>query len=586
MKCTSQGVALAALASLTTATSLNDVCNTDFVKSVLPSDAITGVVFNPDSVTAEANTNVSVSDSSNFPDAVINFCNVTVSYSHSGLNDTVLLNYWFPEPEKFRNRFLATGGFGSQINAGTDTSGSLPGGVMYGAVSGLTDGGFGGFSSNIFEKILVQNGTMDRDTLYMFGYQAIHEMTVLGKAFTQNFYSTSNGTKLYSYYQGCSEGGREGMSQIQRFPDQFDGAAIGAPALRYAFQQVLHLWPAVAQKMADYVPSSCEYGYIVNATVSACDPLDGKTDGVVARSDLCLLEFDLDSVVGQAYSCAAGYTGSQSMMAASSSDIPAQNGTVTQEAVDLIKTILEGPKDTDGRQIYLSWQPGASIDDAATTYNSDTGEWEIEITPLGGEYIAQFLQLLELDNLSSIDNVTTDTLKDWMYQGWAEYEDVLQTTWPDLSSLRDAGAKIIHVHGEQDGSIPTASSVRYYESVRKILYGDLNSTKASYDALGEWYKFYPVPGAGHCGPNTAQPNGPWPQTNLQVLIDWVESGNAPSTLNGTVLQGEHKGENQQICAWPLRPMWTNDSASPECVYNETSLGTWTYDFNAFKMPVY
>lgn len=74
-----------------------------------------------------------------------------------------------------------------------------------------------------------------------FGYLSIHEMTVVGQGLTKNLYniqnSTSNSTKLYSYYQGCSEGGRDGWSQVQRYQDQFDGAAIGAPAFRQAFQQ-------------------------------------------------------------------------------------------------------------------------------------------------------------------------------------------------------------------------------------------------------------------------------------------------------------------------------------------------------------
>lgn len=590
---TSYSLAVLATAKLALAASLSDVCNTDYVKSALPEDNfIDGVVFDRDSVTAEANTDVAVSGNDFFPDATINFCNVTVAYTHSGLNDTVQLAYWFPAPDSFRNRFLATGGGGYRINSGLDTTGSLPGGVMYGAVSGLTDGGFGGFTNQVTDTILIQNGTMDRDTLYMFGYQAIHEMTLLGKQFTKNFYNTTtansttdNDTKLYAYYQGCSEGGREGMSQIQRFPDQFDGAVIGAPAFRYSFQQVQHLWAGFVQKTLDYFPSSCEYSYIMNATIAACDALDGKQDGVVGRSDLCGLEFDLDSLVGQAYSCGANFSTSETG-GPQSVDLPPQNGTVSQQAINVIKKVLAGPKDSKDRQVYFSYQPAVWIDDFATQYNAETGEWELDVSALGGTYVTMFLQLLELENLPSLDGVTADTLRDWMYEGWAKYNDVLQTNWPDLSPLRDAGAKVIHFHGEQDGSIPTASSVRYYESVRKLLYGDLNSTEASYKALGEWYKFFAVPGMAHCAPNNLQPNGPFPQTNLQAIIDWVESGVAPDTLNGTVITGEHKGENQQICAWPSRPHWTNNSSSPECVYDQTSLDTWMYDLDSFSMPVY
>jgi tannase len=83
----------------------------------------------------------------------------------------------------------------------------------------------------------------------------------------------THSSKLYAYYQGCSEGGREGFSQVQRFPEEWDGAVIGAPAIRYGQQQVNHLFPQVAQKTVSYIPPYCELQKIVNLTISACDSL-------------------------------------------------------------------------------------------------------------------------------------------------------------------------------------------------------------------------------------------------------------------------------------------------------------------------
>jgi tannase len=82
------------------------------------------------------------------------------------------------------------------------------------------------------------------------------------------------------------------------------------------------------------------------------------------------------------------------------------------------------------------------------------------------------------------------------------------------------------------------------------------------------------------------PNGPFPHTNLAVLIDWVEKGIAPATLNATILQGVHVGENQQLCLWPLRPYWTKNGTKMECQYDQASIDTWLYDLDAFKMPVF
>lgn len=213
---------------------LADICSASYSKGKLPLNAIEGITVDPSSVSAQAFYNVSVSGQVMYPDATFDYCNVTFAYSHNGWDDRVLVTYWLPTPSEFQSRFLGTGGGGYAINSGSQ---SVAGGIIYGAVAGLTDGGFGGFDQNWDSVFPLSNGTANLQSVYMFGYQAIHEMTVIGQAFTKNVFGMSNDEKLYTYYQGCSEGGREGWSQVQRYTD-IDGAVIGAPAIRYAFQQV------------------------------------------------------------------------------------------------------------------------------------------------------------------------------------------------------------------------------------------------------------------------------------------------------------------------------------------------------------
>ena len=588
MLVTPKAFAVAIYAGIVHAVTLDDVCTTSYAQNSLPLDGFyPGIVINPESVVASPVTNTSVSGQYMFPDATFDYCNVTFAYSHSGRSDQVLVNYWLPTPDSFQNRYLSTGGGGLAINSGTTSSGSLPGGVMYGAVSGLTDGGFGSFETQLDAVMLLANGTLNWEAVYMFGYQAHHELSVIGKSFTKNFFNMT-GARLYSYYQGCSEGGREGWSQVQRFGDEWDGAVIGAPAFRFSFQQVQHLYSNVVEQTLGYYPPPCELAQIVNETISACDPLDGKVDGVVARSDLCKLHFNLDTVIGKSYYCAAssGSTGPpKAKRQMASAPTPAQNGTVTSQGVAVAKKIIEGLHDLNGLQVYLSYQPAATFEDAATVYNDDTSSWELSVSGLGSEYPARFLQLQETDSLSNFGNVTYDTLKQWMIEGWQLYDDSLQTNWPDLTPFHQAGGKVLHYHGESDNSIPTASSVRYHESVRQIMYPKL-SFNDSTEALGDWYRLFLVPGAAHCAANPLQPNGPFPQTNLAVMINWVEKGVVPTTLNATVLQGENLGDNAQICAWPLRPYWANNSTHMECRYDQASIDTWLYDFDAIKLPVY
>lgn len=388
----------------------------------------------------------------------------------------------------------------------------------------------------------------------------------------------SASTKLYSYYQGCSEGGREGWSQVQRYPDQFDGIAVGAPAFRWAQQQVNHLTGNVMEQTLGYYPSSCELDKIMNLTIAACDPLDGKTDGIVSRSDLCLDHLDLDGMVGQAYSCAATQAGSGPGSGPGSVPTPAQAGNITAEAIALVRSYWKGLHDSAGDLVYFSYQPGATFTDLQAGYNTTSGGWDLSVSGLGGIWVGMFIDKLNEQNLPNLDNVTYDTLKQWMVYSQATYGDILQTTYPDLTAFKAAGGKVIHFHGEQDFSIPTASSVRYWESVRAVTFAGLPREKST-AAMDDFYRLYLVPGAGHCAVNPYQPNGPWPQTSLQTVIDWVEKGVAPDTLAGT-------GEIDTLCRWPLRPKWVDGGATFTCVNSTASVDSFTYDLSSFNMPVY
>ncbi|TDZ22691.1 Tannase [Colletotrichum orbiculare MAFF 240422] len=391
---------------------------------------------------------------------------------------------------------------------------------------------------------------------------------------------------MYAYYQGCSEGGREGWSQVQRFADQFDGAAIGAPALRYGQQQVNHLAASVMEQTMGYFPPSCELDKILNLTIAACDPLDGRVDGVVSRTDLCKLSFDLDTTVGQPYSCEAttgsgtGGFGDLARRQMPSSPTPAQNGTVTAQGAAFAAMYYDGLHDSAGRRVYLSYQPGSTFADGATRYDETTGTWGPSISRLGGEWVARYLQLRDTSSLDSLANVTYDTLRDWMLYRMERYADSLQTTSPDLGAFRAAGGKVLHVHGESDDSIPAASSVRYYESVRGVMFPGRDAD-ASSAALDEFYRLFLVPGGAHCGGNSRQAGGGWPQTTLQTVIDWVEKGAAPDRLSST---GE--GGIDSICRWPLRPLWSGNGTRLDCVYDQASFDSWQYTLDAFKVPVY
>ncbi|KAF2249756.1 tannase [Trematosphaeria pertusa] len=588
----SSPAAIAALAATARAanSSLADLCTVSNVQAALPANGtLLGLDLLPSTVTASAVYNASVGGGMGMgtgSSATYSYCNVTVSYTHTGKGDIIPLKYVFPQPSDFENRFYLAGGGGFSLSS--DASG----GLAYGAASGATSAGYDAFSYSYDEKVLYGNGSINWDATYAFAYTALGELTKIGKPLTQAFYALSTDTKIYTYFEGCSDGGREGMSQVQRWGDEYDGVVAGAPAFRFAQQQVLHVYPATIEHTMDYYLPPCALEKIVNATIAACDPLDGRTDGVISRTDLCMLNFNLTSIIGESYYCAAQTSSSlgfgfskRQAPGSSTSSTPAQNGTVTAEDVAVAQAVYDGLHNSQGQRAYLSWQIGSDLGDADPTYDNTTGAWALNIPSTGGEYVTKFVQLLDLDNLSDLNNVTYDTLVDWMNTGMIRYLDSLQTTLPDLTPFQSSGAKLLHYHGESDPSIPSASSVHYWQSVRAIMYPDMSDEDAL-QAMSEWYQFYLIPGAAHCGTNSLQP-GPYPQDNMATIIDWVENGITPSRLNATVSSGTHAGEVQQLCQWPTRPLWSSGNSSAfDCVDDAASVESWTYTFDAFKLPVY
>lgn len=445
--------------------------------------------------------------------------------------------------------------------------------------------------------LLLGNGTLNYPALYAFAYEAIHEMTEIGKALSRTFYGSPD---LYAYYFGCSEGGRDGWSQVQRFQTQFDGAVIGAPAFRQAYQQVNHLVPGVMESVMGYAPPPCELEKINNDTIAACDALDGRVDGVVSRTDLCKLHYDPAASIGKPYSCPAGSSSSGMMMggaqgtlnagntggapSASSATTPAQNGTVSAQGVALAKAIRAGLHDSQGRQVYISYQPSAPFTDAQTTYNASTRTWVASASGIAVPWITMFLEQRNTTTLP-LAGITYDTLRAWILTGLQKYAGTLQTVWPDLETYRDNGGKVLHFHGESDDSVPAGSSVLYQDSVRRTMYPHL-SYDEGYAQLDAWYRLFLIPGGAHCMPSSAQPNGAWPGRMLAQMIAWVEEGVEPVMLNATVQSGARKGEAGKICSFPARPVWSGNASEVQCVVDKEALGSWYPNLTSIPIPVY
>ena len=121
---------------------------------------------------------------------------------------------------------------------------------------------------------------------------------------------------------------------------------------------------------------------------------------------------------------------------------PATNGTVSKEAIAVAKKSQDGLHTTDGKRAYFSYTVSSALDDAVAQYNSTTDSYELFISSLGGGFVQVLLKELMGNNLDYLEGVTYDTLVSWISLAWQRYEDVLQTTYPDLSDFKAAGGKV------------------------------------------------------------------------------------------------------------------------------------------------
>jgi feruloyl esterase len=356
------------------------------------------------------------------------------------------------------------------------------------------------------------------EKLVDFAYRAVHEMTVTSKSIITAFYGS--GPRL-SYWNGCSTGGRQALIEAQRFPEDFDGIAAGAPANYWTHLMTGIIWSAQAthKDQPGNMPRE-KLSVVHNAVIRACDGLDGVKDGLLEVPSRC--KFDLKEL-----QCKSNETAS----------------CLTTDQVQAAQKMYDGAANPRTKeQIY----PGMA-------FGSELG-WD----PVNG------LQPFGIAESHFKDVVFKDP--NWDYRK-LNFDDAVALTDktdnglinaidPNLQPFFSRGGKLIQYHGWSDQQISPFNSVNYYKSVEARL---------GSKGVSNSFRLFMVPGMMHCGGG----DGPNQFNPMSALERWRESNIAPDQIIASHVTNGVIDMTRPLCPYPQIAVYkgtgsTNDAANFVC----------------------
>ncbi|KAK9852032.1 Tannase/feruloyl esterase [Penicillium brevicompactum] len=464
----------------------------------------------------------------------VSFCNVTLSYQHTGKNDSVMVGIYLPS-EDWNGRMQGIGGNGYTAGLTSVISVGMIGGVAEGYITVTTNGGHtgtGGFNDDPSESALNSDGSLDYQSIEDLATISLNDASLYAKSLAQSVYGTP---PKYSYWTGCSQGGRQGMQLAQKYPDAYDGIVAASPAINWSEMFVSGVWAQFVMNMMNEYPYGCEIDGVVAAAISACDTADGVVDGIVSDPTAC--DFDPFSAVGTQINC----TDTNSTR------------TISNATAQIVNATWTGPRGSDGQFLWYGYEKGATLTGGTTVVNTECSNSTCIGAPLS--MLLDWLQVfVEQDLDFTVANITSHEQFDFLFekslQKWGSY---LGTNNPDLSEFRDAGGKMLSYHGLMDEVIPTQGSIDYYE---KVLSRDANAA--------EYYRFFEAPMMGHC----YGASGGYPSTIFDSMVAWVENGTVPETLPVSYTPKDGKTYDRMLCPYPqtVKYKGTGDHTLVESFY--------------------
>jgi feruloyl esterase len=324
-----------------------------------------------------------------------------------------------------------------------------------------------------------------------FAYLSDHDLALVSKGLAQKFYGL--GPK-FSYFDGCSQGGHQALTEAERYPKDFNGVLAGAPAtIMTELNSVLHEYEfdAVLDSSGQSVLSETDAQTVLKAALKACDP----KVGLMLDDRACEQKFKLSSV-----ECSATRT----------------TNCLSATQIAAVRKILAGPVDAQGTKLY----PGGYSLGSAWDWDNGTGP---NIPATAGQavtpstFITSWLQYFAFEKDIGSSGVANEPFTKAYFDKVEKLAPFWDDTNPDLGPFEHAGGKLVLWQGEGDWSIPTDSSIAYYQAVVKAM-GGVAATR-------KFARYYLLPSVGHCG-------GGAPDTypGLQDVVRWTETGKAPNVV--------------------------------------------------------
>lgn len=260
------------------------------------------------------------------------------------------------------------------------------------------------------------------------GEHTLTRETSVGKSVVSEFYGKSAD---YSYYSGCSQGGRQGYDLAQSFPAEYDGIAAAAPAIRVHEIFTSWQWPQVLMNKEELYPYGCALDSLTALAIAACDGDDGIVDGIISDPHAC--DFNpYDAIGSPAVLCAS------------------PNSTFVSEAAAFVaNAVWGGIRDKEGNKLFPGLHRGADMSGLATgagiaaTTCEDVGE-ECAGAPLPPIWIQIFL--LE-DPEFDTATLTLEQYHQLLQEPKAFFDPLVGANNPDLSAFKETGGKLLTYHG-------------------------------------------------------------------------------------------------------------------------------------------